>query len=258
MCKDNGMFNEFYKCFKGNHILLFILSLLCLIINLFLINIFLIFSFERNEDKSSSIIKRLILDRKRIFNYIKIYLVIVGTIGYEYDIRGFLSISFLVSSFFNAFFCYKENFYKGNSIVQDIIRFYIFAVHFIGNFFIFIYYVLRKKNIKGVIYMFFLFSLILIGIILMSRKDFYFLQYKNIFNLEEIEIYNQISIILRAIKEKKKSRKQFLNLISYFSFELEKNIEDNINFLEKNEVKSQYTLYLYIENIYKKKNRIIQ
>ena len=70
MCKDNGMFNEFYKCFKGNHILLFILSLLCLIINLFLINIFLIFSFERNEDKSSSIIKRLILDRKRIFNYI--------------------------------------------------------------------------------------------------------------------------------------------------------------------------------------------
>ena len=78
-------------------------------------------------------------------------------------------------------------------------------------------------------------------------------------NLSELEIYNQLSMILYLIENKKTNRTQFLNLISFISFEIEKNFHEieKINFLdETKDKKNDHILYLYVENIFKKKTEI--
>ena len=249
------MFEKFYNCFHGEHLVFFLLSLISTIIVLILTHIFLIFYYHKNEDKTSSIIKHLIIDREKIFYYSKVYLVILETIGYEYNIKGLLSFSFLLCSLINVFFCFKENSFKINSQNVEIVRLVLFGMNFISNLSLFMFYLFRKYNVKGFSYMFILFSLILMGNIVLYNKQLFILTYKNFLNLKEIEVYNQLCIILKAIQEKKKNRKQLLHLISYFSVEIRKNLKDieNIKFFGGNEKKNEYILYIYIEKIFKKK-----
>ena len=249
------MFEKFYNCFHGEHVFFFLLSLLSTIIILILTHIFLIFYFYKNEDKTSSIIKHLIINREKIFYYSKIYLVILGTIQYEYNIKGLLTVSFLLCSLINFFFCFKEHSFKINAQNIEIVRLILFGINFISNLNLFIFYLFRKYNVKGFVYIFILFSLILIGNTILYHKQLFMLTYKNLINLKEIEVYNQLCIILKAIQEKKNNRKELLHLISYFSAEVRKNLKDleNIKFFGGNEKKNEYILYLYIEKIYKKK-----
>ena len=261
LCKNqNYIFNDFFQCFQGKHIIYFFFSCICLILVFFINHVFIIFSFKKNENKVSSLIKNLIIDRQKIFYYTKIYLSFLETIAYDYNIKSFLSLSFFICSLINFLFCYKEISFRRNLRNEDLIRFYLFTVNFISNSLLFFYYLFNNnKKIKGIFYIFFVFSFILIGIVIFSKNQFYILKHKNIFNLKEIDIYIQLSMLIDSIKEKKTNRKQFLNLISYFSIELEKNIQEieNLNFFdESKEKKNDYILYLYIENIYKKKTEL--
>ena len=249
------MFEKFYNCFHGEHLFFFLLSLVSTILILILTHIFLIFYFYKNEDKTSSIIKHLIINREKFFYYSKIYLVILGTLGYEHNIIGLLTVSFLICSLINVLYCFKENSFKITSQKIEIVRIGLFGINFISNLSLFILYLFRKYNVKGFSYVFILFSLIFIGNVIIYNKQLFILTYKNLFNLKEIEIYNQLCMILKAIQEKKKNRKQLLHLISYLSVEVKKNLRDieNIKFFGGNEKKNEYILYLYIEKIYKKK-----
>ena len=64
------MFEKFYNCFHGEHLFFFLLSLVSTILILILTHIFLIFYFYKNEDKTSSIIKHLIINREKLFKNI--------------------------------------------------------------------------------------------------------------------------------------------------------------------------------------------
>ena len=260
ICKNNDPFN-FFECFKGKHILYFFPSILSVIIIILVYYIFLLFSFKRNETKVSSLIRHLIINRKKTFFFCEVYLIILDSISYKYDIRSFLSLSFLLCSLINFLFCYKENYYRRKLRLEDFIRIYLLSLNVNSNFLLFINYLLKRKDIKvkGIIYIFFIISFILIGIIIVSKNHLFLFKFKNMINLGELELYNQLSMILYLIQNKKNNRTEFLNLMSFISLEIEKNFHkiEKINFLdESKDKKNDHILYLYVDHIFKKKTEL--
>ena len=253
LCKDEYTFiTKNFKCGSKNHIFFSFLSFLSILFSFFLVNTFLTFSYAKNEYFFSLISRYLIINANKYLFLMKSFLLVCNfTLSYYEKIEGQIFL-ILFSSILIYYAYYKEYSYQiQNNYIYKI--FYIFSfINFLSSSFLFIGYLIKNKTFNGLFYVFLIFSILSI-----IKFSFYNKEHRLInkefyaFN-NDLEVYNQFRLILTTIFSKKISRKNKINLFSFFENKIKVKKYSKLNdYINLTDHEIQQILLDYIEKMIK-------
>ena len=253
LCKnDLDYINDNFKCGSKNHIFFSVLSGLSFLFSFLLVYTFLTFSYTKNEFFFSLISRYLIINANKCLFLMKSFLIVCSfTLNYyeKFDNQIFL---LLFSNILIYYSYYKEYSYQTqkNKIYKI---FYIFSfINFLSSSFLFIGYLIKNLTFNGLFYVFLLFSLLAIIKFSFYNKE-HILINKEFYSINnDLEVYNQFRLILTTILLTKISRKNKINLFSFFENRLKiKKYSKLSEFVNLTDNEIQQNLLNYIEKMIK-------
>ena len=250
------MFGNKLTCYTGNHIIFFILSILCFFFLFFMTLIFISFSFSKNEKISSALIKYCLVDSAKSFLYIKTGFSILCALDVKYNIRDIMIFFLTFSSIVTVYFNYIEYSYQYEAYYKDKIFYYFSFVNFCSVLILLITYLAKNTIIVGVIYVFIIVVLFLILYFFIKPKKITNLKKPNT-NFSEFNIYYHLINLIRLLHQNLENRENIYNIISFYSTIMNTNIEHDIidNLYKKKDIGNneiRFFLLKYIEKIFKK------
>ena len=252
-CKNNkSIFKGRIKCYKKNHIFFFIMSLMCLIIVFYLTYIFVIFSFNKLKNNYASIAKYIIMNSSKSFLFNKIIFLIIQGFDSIHSILGVKCVCIFLLTYIHLYCFILEYSYQDIQSANSKLYLYFNFTLAIASSLLFIGYIMKNKSFDGLIYVFFLFMIIMAGIIFIWPKQY--LKYSIILHFSNDYIaYNQIRLFINSIKDRKYNRENLLEFLMFCSISCKESdkVIDEENFIYHLDDDLDYKMSKFIESTLK-------
>ena len=216
---DFDFFKGNFKCYSKNHLIFFVISILCILCLLSICLIYSSFFFKKIEDSNYEMVKFLVVNTLKNSFYLKATASIVGGINMKYSCTGFSVFAIFVTSLYDSFNIRKEFIYMDQDDNKYQFLYFFHFIHFFSSCLLMIGYLFRNHELKGLFYVLFILIFIFLTLIIgqINQKKLFPFSYiiSNINN--ELILFHQANLLTRAVEKRTLSRDVFLNLMSYFS-----------------------------------------
>ena len=247
-CRNKiNIFNDNFTCYKGKHIVHFILSILTIIISTFLCYLYTNIYHSKRDSFVDILIKYCIINFQNVLIFVKLFIIFFIILVRVYDLKKFIYFFNFFCSIVLFYYIYKEHYFNYKNINVKI--FYYFSlVNLFSSLFLLLVNLIIIKNL---IYYLILLMVLIFFIIFLSQKSKLNVLFFN--NNNEYEIFNQTNILIETLN-KKSERENLLLLISFISNNKDLNSLFNYGEIYKenlSENKMNFYINEYLEKIYK-------